>query len=142
MLPVQQEQTNSVVTQQDQERLELTYTLRKKILDHAFAGEKVPTEARDIEVINGVLNSMDKAVYDNINARLKYQENQNKEAILEQVAETIKQIHSKSSNIVIDNRQVVVDDSAIPLDIVDGETSLQQQQVTLAEILSQGEQDG
>lgn len=130
-----QEENNNIITSQDRERLELTYSLRKRILDQAFSGERVPTEARDIEVINGVLNSMDKAVYDNINVRLKHQENQNKEAILEQVAATIKQLQTKKDNIVIENRSIVVDDNVIPLDLVEGETSLIQEQVTLSELL-------
>lgn len=130
-----QEENNNIITSQDRERLELTYSLRKRILDQAFSGERVPTEARDIEVINGVLNSMDKAVYDNINVRLKHQENQNKEAILEQVAATIKQLQTKKDNIVIENRSIVVDDDVIPLDLVEGETSLIQEQVTLSELL-------
>lgn len=131
-----QEENNNIITSQDRERLELTYSLRKRILDQAFSGERVPTEARDIEVINGVLNSMDKAVYDNINVRLKHQENQNKEAILEQVAATIKQIQTKKNNIVNENRSVMVEDNVIPLDLVKGETSLIQEQVTLSELLA------
>lgn len=139
---MQNNDDNSIVTQQDNERLELTYKYREKILNQAFAGERVPTDSREIEVINGVLNSMDKAVYDRINSRLKYQENKNKEAVLEQVAETIKQIHSKKATIVLDQRPIQVEDSAIPLDVVHGETSLQQEQITLTEIFGSDEQQG
>lgn len=129
---------SNVLSTLEQERLEQSYNFRKRMVDEAFK-ESVPTSARDMEVINGILNSMDKAVYDNVNVRLKQQDIMNKEATLEIVAEALRKVHNAKQSNVQPDRQVELEDKLIPTDIVEGEMDIVPVSVTLNDILDEKE---
>ena len=133
------EEKNGLFTATEQQRLDDNYAFRKRMIDRAFAEGNVPDSAKDIEAINGVLNSMDKAIYDNANARLKQQENQNKEAILDLVAESIKVIHSQKSKHTTQEHETEIDNKFVPLDVVDGEQDLAPESITLDQIMREGD---
>ena len=124
-----------ILTPSEQERLEKSYEYRKLMVEEAFKNG-VPTDSRNVEVINGVLNSMDKAIYDTANVRLKQQENMNKEATLEIVAAALREVHNAKQASVKTERVIDVDDKVIPQDVVEGEMDLTPATVTLNDILN------
>lgn len=126
---------SGILTTSEQERLEKSYEYRKLMVEEAFKNG-VPTDSRNVEVINGVLNSMDKAIYDTANVRLKQQENMNKEATLEIVAAALREVHNSKQANVKQDRVIEVDDKIIPQDIVEGEMDLTPATVTLNDILN------
>lgn len=126
---------SGILTPSEQERLEKSYEYRKLMVEEAFKNG-VPTDSRNVEVINGVLNSMDKAIYDTANVRLKQQENMNKEATLEIVTAALREVHNAKQASVKTDRVIDVDDKVIPQDVVDGEMDLTPATVTLNDILN------
>lgn len=126
---------SGILTPSEQERLEKSYEYRKLMVEEAFKNG-VPTDSRNVEVINGVLNSMDKAIYDTANVRLKQQENMNKEATLEIVAAALREVHNAKQASVKTERVIDVDDKVIPQDVVEGEMDLTPATVTLNDILN------
>ena len=126
---------SGILTPSEQERLEKSYEYRKLMVEEAFKNG-VPTDSRNVEVINGVLNSMDKAIYDTANVRLKQQENMNKEATLEIVTAALREVHNAKQASVKTDRVIDVDDKVIPQDVVDGEMDLAPATVTLNDILN------
>lgn len=126
---------SGILTPSEQERLEKSYEYRKLMVEEAFKNG-VPTDSRNVEVINGVLNSMDKAIYDTANVRLKQQENMNKEATLEIVTAALREVHNAKQASVKTDRVIDVDDKVIPQDVVEGEMDLTPATVTLNDILN------
>ena len=126
---------SGILTPSEQERLEKSYEYRKLMVEEAFKNG-VPTDSRNVEVINGVLNSMDKAIYDTANVRLKQQENMNKEATLEIVTAALREVHNAKQANVKTDRIIDVDDKVIPQDVVEGEMDLTPATVTLNDILN------
>ena len=129
----------AVMTEQETLLLTENYNYRKKIIESAFQGERVPDSAKEIEAINGVLNSMDKSIYDNVTARLKHQENQNKGAILSLVAESLKEISSQKRKINVKDKITDLSSVELPLDVVEGETELIATKFTLEDIQKEEE---
>lgn len=131
---------NTGFTDEESRRLEETYNYRKKILEQAFSNNNVPKEPRDIEVINGVLNSIDSAIQTAAKLRdttaktkLKQQDIQNRELELNTIAEILKNINN-TANSNNTNRTLELPNN-LPLDLVPGEADLEKTEIKLEEIL-------
>lgn len=125
---------SNIITDEEARRLEDNYNYRKLMIDRAFKNG-APSEARDMEVVNGILNSMDKAVYDNVNSRLKHEENQNKGAILSAVSEALKSISKNKS--VHNNNETLKELEVLDFQLnpVEGELEMDDRKFELSEIL-------
>ena len=123
----------AIITEQENILLKENYQYRKKIIEEAFK-DKVPDNAKDIEAINGVLNSMDKSIYDSINSRLKHQENQNKGEIISMVSETLRLMSQRQKNNQTTEQPKNVEHVDIDLNIVDGEDSIGEHKFELRDI--------
>lgn len=130
---------NGLFSEQAKERLEATYQYRQKILEKAFEEGDVPTDPKEIEAINNVLNSIDKSIYDRATADLKYQDSQNKEAVIQMVATTLKNVQQQK--LKHQNDEVITDigEDKIPLDLVKDELRIGVDQIALSEILDDEE---
>lgn len=129
----------SFITNEETKRLEDNYNYRKQMVENAFKNG-TPTEARDIEVINGVLNSMDKAIYDSVTSRLKHEENQNKGAILSVVSEALRTISNNKNNAINnEDKMKELENLNLPLNIVEGELDINDRKFELNEILKEEE---
>lgn len=133
-------ETNGLFSEQAKERLEATYQYRQKILEKAFEEGDVPTDPKEIEAINNVLNSIDKSIYDRATADLKYQDSQNKEAVIQMVATTLKNVQQQK--LKHQNDEVITDigEDKIPLDLVKDELRIGVDQIALSEILDEDEE--
>lgn len=130
---------NGLFSEQAKERLEATYQYRQKILEKAFEEGDVPTDPKEIEAINNVLNSIDKSIYDRATADLKYQDSQNKEAVIQMVATTLKNVQQQK--LKHQNDEVITDigEDKIPIDLVKDELRIGVDQIALSEILDDEE---
>lgn len=130
---------NAFLSEIEKQRLEDNYNYRKKIVEDAFANDKVPRDPKDIEAINGVLNSMDKIINDMANNRLKLKENQDKSSVVLAVAEALKKISSSKEKNINPTRVIEISEEYIPLDIVNGETTIGTTQINLSDVLEEKE---
>lgn len=128
-----------ILTKEEQERLEFTYGLRRKILDNKFADGRIPNDYEEIEVLDGIMKSMDKQIFDKANARLKQKENQTKEETLSAVAEALKRISSDKAKNINSNRSIEVQDDIIPLETVEGEMDINPIQLNISDIITDKE---
>lgn len=127
----------SILTDLDKSRLEASYKYRQQLIQEAFK-DGVPSKSRDVEVINKVLDSMDKAIYDRANIKLKHEDNQSKEAILELITTTLSTISKQQ---IEENRNIELDNSYLPSDMVDGEASIDPDQLSLGDIIDLEEEE-
>lgn len=130
---------NAFLSEIEKQRLEDNYNYRKKIVEDAFANDKIPRDPKDIEAINGVLNSMDKIINDMANNRLKLKENQDKSSVVLAVAEALKKISSSKEKNINPTRVIEISEEYIPLDIVNGETTIGTTQINLSDVLEEKE---
>lgn len=130
---------NAFLSEIEKQRLEDNYNYRKKIIENAFANDKIPRDPKDIEAINGVLNSMDKIINDMANNRLKLKENQDKSSVVLAVAEALKKISSSKEKNINPTRVIEISEEYIPLDIVNGETTIGTTQINLSDVLEEKE---
>lgn len=114
---------NNIITQDERNTLNKTMEYRQKILNTVFE-KGAPTEASKIEAINSVLSSMDKAVYDSVNARLKYQDTQNTTVMLDTIAEVIKTVQTSKNDFIKQSqghRQLTLPEERQSIELVPGE---------------------
>ena len=130
---------NAFLSEIEKQRLEDNYNYRKKIIENAFANDKIPRDPKDIEAINSVLNSMDKIINDMANNRLKLKENQDKSSVVLAVAEALKKISSSKEKNINPTRVIEISEEYIPLDIVNGETTIGTTQINLSDVLEEKE---
>ena len=130
---------NAFLSEIEKQRLEDNYNYRKKIIENAFANDKIPRGPKDIEAINSVLNSMDKIINDMANNRLKLKENQDKSSVVLAVAEALKKISSSKEKNINPTRVIEISEEYIPLDIVNGETTIGTTQINLSDVLEEKE---
>ena len=130
---------NAFLSEIEKQRLEDNYNYRKKIVEDAFANDKIPRDPKDIEAINSVLNSMDKIINDMANNRLKLKENQDKSSVVLAVAEALKKISSSKEKNINPTRVIEISEEYIPLDIVNGETTIGTTQINLSDVLEEKE---
>jgi len=125
---------SAIFTSKEQLMLEKTNDIRDKIVD-AMTVNGVPDRVGEIRVLNEIMSGIDKSIYDSAESRLKYQDGQNKEALLETVAMIIKD-NKRSKQLPRTNTLTDVPDEYIPVDMVYGETEIQPEPLNQDEILS------
>lgn len=129
---------SNIITDEEAKRLEDNYNYRKLMVEKAFL-DGPPEGAKDIEAINGVLNSMDKAIYDTVNSRLKHEENQNKGAIISAVSEALRSISNSKNNSNNEESLKMLESLNLPLDTVEGELEIGDKKFELNEIMKDEE---
>lgn len=105
---------------------EYLQTVRMKLIKNMMKDESnLPEDAKTLEAMNALISSGEKAINDSVANRLKYQDNQNKDALNELVAATLLQLgvnNNTNSNSVNNNEKELPSD-LIPVDVVPGELS-------------------
>jgi len=114
----------NVYTEEELEIINKSKNIRLQIVD-AMTKDRVPTDSREVRVINEVLTSLDKTVHDTANTRIKHQDSANKEAILDMVAETLKQSAKRRKEIDPSTLVREVPTEYLEIDTVPGETEIQ-----------------
>lgn len=123
----------------EEENTDLDYTRARRIamVDQLFANG-APTSSKDMRVANEILNGIDSSTHTKVANRLKHQETQNTEAILNTVTEALKSItaakslHNVSANVELDNVY-------IPTDLVPGELDVNPDKLDITDFIPKGE---
>ena len=89
---------NGIFTEEEQELMELTKKVRVDVIKNMVKNGP-PEKTREIEVLVMTASSLDKQVNDNAANRLKFQDNNNKEAVLDIVAEALKAVSKSNGKI-------------------------------------------
>lgn len=106
--------------------LDKNLKIRDQVIDKLTEnGGKIPDNPNTLRVLDLFLTGSDTSIHKTAENRTKHQSAQNTEETLEMVASIIKTVGSRTKN--IDNsqtRNLEIDDDIIPLDTVEGETSM------------------
>ena len=127
-----------IYTEEESSRLTKYTNFRDQMINVMFKGG-VPENNKDIRLANELLMAGEKSIHDTAANRTKHQDNMNKEAILETVAEALKAVATSQlvNNVV--NITPEVSDQFIPNDIVEGETSINPEPLDPTQFLEEGE---
>ena len=119
------------------DELKLLDTTKKVRLDiiKDMTKNGVPDRVGDLRVLNEVMTSAESSMHTQVNNRLKHQDTGNTEAMLELVAETLKQ----AANVHTTPRTtpVVLPDEHTTIDIVPGETDINPSQLSIEDFVKQ-----
>ena len=126
---------SSIFTKEEQELLEFTKKIRVNTLNK-MVENGVPESTSEIRVLNELATSLDKQVNDNAANRLKHNDNNNKEAVLDLVSELIKNsaIDKANANKATEVDRVIPKE-LLPTDIVDGELDVGSQNLDPADYI-------
>ena len=111
-------ENNSIFTDEEQEILKMTKDIRVNAVKH-ITKSGIPDKVGEQRILNELLNSLDDMVQKSAANRLKHEENNNKEAMLDSVAAALMSISAKKLPAV--DRVIEGGDEIIPEDIVEGE---------------------
>lgn len=118
--------SNGLYSGEEEEILKNNLSIRNKVIAKITKnGEDIPDNQNALRVLDLYLTGSDMSVHKTAENRTKHQAAQNTEETLEMVAGLIKTVSNRTA--LIDNRstrEIDVDDNVIPLDTVEGETSL------------------
>lgn len=83
-------------TLEDIRQLEKTAQLRERLLDHLTVKE-LPSSARDVEVVTGLADSIDKAIYTRVKINMEEANNKVNEETKEVLRDLLLDLHKNSS---------------------------------------------
>lgn len=132
------ENTTGIYTEEESDRLSKYTNLRDQMINVMFKGG-VPENNKDIRLANELLMAGEKSIHDAASNRTKHQDNMNREAILETVAETLKLVATKQLTTVSVDKNTEIPDQFVPKDIVEGETAINPEPLDPTEFLEEGE---
>ncbi len=131
--------SNGIYTEEEQQLLDKSISYRLRMVEEQFK-DGTPTRTNEIRVVNEVLNSIDTAISNAANTRLKQSEVENQGKIKETVAEILKQ-QAEKRKLQIDRPidvEVVLDDvTLVKPDFVPDETSTEHKEIELKDIMGE-----
>lgn len=130
---------DSFFTIDEESDLKLYKDIRNTIIKDMVASGIDDNRSR--RLINEIITSAESSIHKNAELRLKHSDNKNKEAIVAQMAEVIKNTHKRRLE-AYGNKQEVnpdIDNKYIPTDIVKGETEIDPAPLNIEDFIS-GEQ--
>ena len=131
------EQNTTIYTEEELALLEKTKKIRLDVADNMIKNG-VPNNVGEIRVLNEVLTTLDKSVNETVANRLKHNENENKEALLDTVALALSKI--EKTKVVAIDRIIDAPDEYIPCDIVPGETDIGVSQLNASDFIKETEE--
>ena len=128
----------------EEEILEFTKKVRKDIVENYIDKKGLPTKDRDILAINNVLDSLDKAVVNKAELRLKQEEVNAENDIKEKIASIYKEIESilfikkNETNLNVSNtKRKIPEIDYEPDDIVEGELDMGYKPISMEEVIGE-----
>ena len=129
-----------LLTEDENNVISKTRQLRMEIIDKYLEEKGIPTNTRDIRVLNEVMNSLDSQVLGLVDRRLKKEENDTTNDIKDMVKEVLDKVTDEmfmKIDVVNKNRKIELSDDYIPTDIVPGETELEYKKIDPSEVLGE-----
>jgi len=134
----------SMFEKDEEEILEFTKKVRKDIVENYIDKKGLPTKDRDILAINNVLDSLDKAVVNKAELRLKQEEVNAENDIKEKIASIYKEIESilfikkNETNLNVSNtKRKIPEIDYEPDDIVEGELDMGYKPISMEEVIGE-----
>ena len=121
-------------TEEESALLNKTKNIRIRIVDH-MVKDGPPERVGDIRVLNEMLSSLESSTHTAVSNRLKHKDTGNTEAMLDLVAETLKQAGNQPVNKRVS--KVTIPDNIIDVDLVPGETDINPTSLDISEFTSQ-----
>jgi len=128
----------------EEEILEFTKKVRKDIVENYIDKKGLPTKDRDILALNNVLDSLDKAVINKAELRLKQEEVNAENDIKEKIASIYKEIESilfikkNETNFNVNNTERKIPEIDYePDDIVEGELDMGYKPISMEEVIGE-----
>ena len=116
--------------------LNKTLRIREEVVDE-LVKDGVPTNSRDIRVLNEVLNAMDANVLGRVDRRLKKQEEENNGRVTEMVKELLINLSKEDTvNVSTEYKEIELNDDTV-IDLVPGEDKIGYEEISIEEIRSQ-----
>lgn len=110
--------------------------IREKIIDKFIEENGIPTKARDIRVINEVLNSLDGTVLGKVDRRLKHDENQQNEDMVEFAKSILLSVDEKMNKVIKDEEKLIeLAEGLRPEEVVLGEDQIEYEEIELEDII-------
>jgi len=131
------ELNTTIYTEEELALLDKTKKIRLDVADNMIKNG-VPNNVGEIRVLNEVLTTLDKSVNETVANRLKHNENENKEALLDTVALALSNI--QQSKVAATDRDIDAPDEVIPTDIVPGETDIGVSQLNASDFIKETEE--
>jgi hypothetical protein len=112
--------------------LKKTLSIREQIVDELLK-DGVPTKVGEIRVINELLNSMDSQVLSKVDRRLKKDENDNNENVVEIIANIVRNVEDMKKYVDVQEveRQIELTEGLKPDEIVLGEDQIEYEELDL-----------
>ena len=132
---------NSIFTAEETSDLKRFSDLRKDMIN-VMVKDGIPDVPREIRLLNELLIAGEANIQKTAENRLKHEDNLNKEALAESVAQMLKKIQTdKQDNPVRGSGPTEVGDNFIPVDLVPGETEINPEKLNPEDFLygNQGE---
>lgn len=131
--------SNGIYTEEEQQLLDKSISYRLRMVEEQFK-DGTPTRTNEIRVVNEVLNSIDTAISNAANTRLKQSEVENQGKIKETVAEILKQQAERrklQTARPIDVEVTLNDVDLVKPDFVVDETSTEHKEIELKDIMGE-----
>ena len=116
--------------------LERNNRLRNELIDMGMEKARHNGfQEKDIQALNNLLRESDRSVYDNVDRRLRYEEINTGKDMAKSIQELLVSMSRNNSKQAIADREINVMDEYIPVDVVPGETSFEQDLITYDDIM-------
>jgi len=127
----------TVFLPEEERLLSKSISLREQIIDKYVEENGIPTKARDIRVINEVLNSLDSVVLGKVDRRLKHEENQQNEDMIEFAKSILLSVEEKKNTVTITEKEKMIEltEGLRPDEVVLGEDQIEYEELSLDEII-------
>jgi len=114
-----------------------TREIRRKMINQYIEENGIPTKAKDMRVLNEILNSLDNQVLGLVDRRLKNDENKNEKDLTNVIREIFLRADHELKQTSNLNKPRELEDTYIPTDIVPGETKIEYEEIELEEIIGE-----
>jgi uncharacterized protein YcbK (DUF882 family) len=118
------------------ELLERNRQLRNELIDMGMSkARQNGFQEKDIQALSTLLRDSDKTVHDTVDRRLKFDEVNAGKDMAKSIQELLISMSRNSVKNPTTNRDVTISDEYIPIDVVPGETSFDQELITYDNIM-------
>ena len=129
--------TQSAYSELEQADLEYLKQVRMDVIK-SMTADGLPVKSGDIRVLNELISSGEKSIHDTVSNKLKFQDNQSKDAMNDIVATALLQlqkngVHREAGG----EREICLEDSYIPTDIVPGELSQEVEELEVSDFIEE-----
>lgn len=122
-----------LLTEDENKVIFKTRDLRLQIIDNFIEEKGIPSRSGDIRVLNELMNSLDGQVLGMTDRRLKKEENNTNDNMLDVVKEVISNVQANLA--IPSEKKLDIEDKFVPVDVVPGEVEIEYNEIDPSEVL-------